>query len=96
MGSWRCWEIGSRQSIAGPGNQLKKRVRRNRLEYIFQALDASFYKVRQGEGRIQQAEQDMGVGSPHIQISQHDALALFGQQHGQVGRHDTLPYAAFS
>jgi hypothetical protein len=54
-------------------------VCRDLLEDIFQTFNPSFNKIRQGAGRVEHAEQNMGIRAPHVQIRQDDPLALFGQ-----------------
>jgi len=72
-------KIGRRQGIACAGNQLEKGVCRDLLEDVIQTFNPPFYKIRQGAGRVEHAEQNMGIRSTHVQIRQNHPLALLSQ-----------------
>lgn len=56
------------QRIACAGDQLEKRVCRDLLKDSIQTFNPSFNKIRQGAGRVEHAEQNMGIRSTHVQI----------------------------
>ena len=67
------------QRIACAGDQLEKRVCRDLLKDSMQTFNPSFNKIRQGAGRVEHAEQNMGIRSTHVQIRQNHPLALLSQ-----------------
>lgn len=72
-------QICRSQRISGPWQQLQKGVRRNWLEHFVQPLHTAIDKVGQRAGRIQHPEQDMRVGTSHVEIGENDSLASFRQ-----------------